>query len=205
MIEEMKRERVEFICHAGDITDGLSRRRNHVYELTHIAYNDQRKYAIEMLGMWKGKWYLIDGNHDRWWIDRGGVKIGEDIDKALPNAEFLGHDQADITLKVNKGRAVVRLFHGADGNTYAKSYRLQKLCESFRGGQKPNVLLAGHTHKQMQMIERNIFVYSGGCMSEQSNWMRSKKIPAEPGFWIIELTIDKNGVAKNTSTFYPFY
>ena len=36
------------------------------------------------------------------------------------------------------------------------SYKLQKLMESFTGGEKPNIVLSGHYHKALYMFNRNI-------------------------------------------------
>ena len=69
--------------------------------------------------------YILSGNHDSWYKDVG-ADIVEDICNALPNATYLGNNQADLNLD----GATIRLFHGLDGNSYAISYRLQKLVES---------------------------------------------------------------------------
>lgn len=203
-IQEFKKEKVEFICHSGDVSAGMSNRPGNIYELSHLGFNEQRKYAIQMLSLWEGKWYLIDGNHDRWFIKSNGAHIVPNVCEVLPNAEFLGHDEGDISLK---GKATMKLFHGEDGNTYATSYRIQKIIEAFTGGEKPNILLVGHTHKSIQMpSERNIHAFSGGCIELQSAWMRSKRISAHVGFWIIDVWVNpKGGVSKIGGVWYPFY
>jgi predicted phosphodiesterase len=185
----------------GDITEGLSVRPGHVYELTHVGYAAQLKYAVEQLSKWKGKLYCVDGNHDRWYLKSNGAIIVEDICNQLPDAEFLGHDEGDI--HVNGIR--VRLFHGEDSSSYATSYRIQKLVESYTGGDKPNVLLVGHTHKQGYFFERHIHCVSGGALSTQSRWMRSKRMANHAGFWLIEMTVKDGGVSRFKPEWMPFY
>ena len=198
---EFEKENVAFITHSGDVTEGMSHRPGHVYELSHIGYSAQKKHAIELLGKAPADLYMIDGNHDRWYIKSNGALIVEDICEAIPHAHYLGHDEGDIAI----GNTTIKLWHGEDGNSYATSYRIQKVIESLTGGEKPGIMICGHTHKQLYMFERHIHAFSCGSIQKQSKWMRGKRIPAHTGFWIIEATLNNEGIAKITSTWHPFY
>lgn len=202
--KEMKKEKCEFLCVSGDITDGMSKRLGHVYELTHIGCDAQKEHSIDVLKQWGKKMYVIDGNHDRWYLKDNGTLIVKDICKEVKDAEFLGHDVGDISLK---GGVVVELWHGEDGSSYATSYRIQKIVESLTGGEKPSMLLAGHVHKQAYIFERHIHCFSGGAMCKQSRWMKSKRLANHSGFWIIDIWIGgrNKGISKCRSTWYPFY
>lgn len=203
-LRECNREKVDFIALGGDLTDGMSHRPGHIYELTHIGYDAQKEYGIEMLSKWQGPMYAIDGNHDRWYLknSQAGALIVKDICRALPNATFIGHDEGDIPLK---GGVVVKLWHGEDGDSYAFSYRLQKIIEAFTGGEKPNILLAGHVHKYCKIFMRHIFAVSSGALCTQSQWMRRTRKQNHTGFTICKAWINERGVAKFSDTFYPFY
>lgn len=201
LLAEAKAFKAQFGVIAGDVTEGLSTRPGHVYELTHIGFAAQLKYATEQLSKWKGKLYLIDGNHDRWFYKSNGANIVEDIAKQLPDAEYLGHDEGDF----NVNGVMVRLFHGEDSSSYATSYRIQRLVESYTGGDKPNILLVGHTHKQGFFFERHIHCVSGGALSTQSRWMRSKRLANHAGFWLIEMTINNGDVARFKTEWMPLY
>lgn len=202
MFKWMEKEKCEFITHSGDLTEGMSNRPGHIYELTHIGYDAQKQHAIEILKECKLPIYFIDGNHDRWFVKSNGAIIVKDVCDTFPNTTFLGHDEGDIELAKN---CILKLWHGEDGNSYATSYRLQKLVESITGGEKPSIILAGHTHKAAYIYERHIQVVSVGCMQKQSKWMRSKKLAAHTGFWIIEVTINKKGVARFKQEWFPLY
>lgn len=76
---------------------------------------------------------------------------------------------------------------------------------SITGGEKPNVLLMGHAHKQGYFFERNIHAVSGGALSTQSKWMRSKRMANHAGYHFITMRVDDEGVAEFTLTFRPFY
>jgi predicted phosphodiesterase len=202
--EVFHQERVDFITHSGDVTEGMSHRPGHIYELDHLGYDAQKDEAIKIFGQWTDSpIYAIDGNHDRWFIKSNGAIILKDIAAALTNFKFLGHDEGDISLD---GRATLKLWHGEDGNSYALSYRLQKLLESLSGGEKPNILVAGHTHKFTNIFERNVWCVSTGSMQSQTSWMRGKRIAAHVGFCVCDAWVPaEGGVSKFSLTWYPFY
>ena len=200
-LEECYKQNVSMIMHGGDLIDGMSNRPDHIYSLTHIGYSAQMDYAAEMLAMTDLPINIIDGNHDRYGIKSGGLMVVEDVANRLSHVTYLGHDEGDIVIN----GTVWRLWHGEDGSSYATSYRLQKIIESFTGGEKPQALFAGHTHKQLYMFDRNVHVVSGGAMCSQSAWMRSKKLANHAGFHIIRATIAENEIKSFSATFYPFY
>ena len=102
--------------------------------------------------------------------------------------------------------AVLRLWHGGDGsNSYALSYRLQKVVESLTGGTKPAILLAGHVHKFCYIFERNVNAISCPCMQSQTPWMRGKKLAAHTGFLILDFDVESGCVCSLSVKLYPFY
>lgn len=202
MVKEAKKQKVEAVFISGDITEGMSNRPGHIYDLSHIGAHEQREYAIKLLSEFDKPLYLIDGNHDRWFIKSSGTFIVADIAKGVKNCHFLGHDVGDIKIKNTK----IQLWHGEDGNSYAISYRIQKVIEAMPGGGKPNVLLLGHTHKMGNFFIRNVHAISGGSVCLQTNWMRGKRIEAHPGFWIVEITVKPDGSVSSLKTeWFPFY
>jgi len=201
MIKEFDKEKVDNVLITGDVTEGMSNRPGHIYELTHLGYDAQKEYALQQLKKIKKPMHIIDGNHDRWYLKGNGALIVKDICENLNNATYLGHDEGDV----NINGCIIKLWHGEDSSSYSVSYRLQKIVEAFTGGEKPNILLTGHTHKQGYFFIRNIHVVSGGAISLQSKWMRSKRLENHTGFWILEITIDKGCVIKFSPTWYPFY
>ena len=201
--EEFKKEKVDFITHSGDVTEGMSNRPGHVYELSELGYANQKAKAVEIFSQWTDTdVYAIDGNHDRWFIKSSGAKVVEDIAKEVDNFHFIGHDEGDISLD---GRATLKLWHGEDGNSYALSYRLQKILESLSGGEKPNILVAGHVHKYVSVFERNVYAISAGALQRQTPWMRSKRLAAHVGFVIADYWVNDKGVAKMRHQWNPYY
>lgn len=199
--EEADKQNVQYTFHSGDLTEGLSHRPDHIYSLTHIGYSRQKEYVIELFQNYKKPVIIIDGNHDRWYIKGSGALIVKEIADYFDNWSFLGHDFGIITVNGIK----IQLFHGEDGSSYATSYRVQKIIESIKGGEKPAILLTGHTHKMLYIIERNIHAISGGALSWQSDWMRSKRMDCHTGFWIVKTIISENEVKSFAPIWYPFY
>jgi predicted phosphodiesterase len=201
-IEECKRENVSLIVHAGDVHEGMSNRPDQIYHLEDIGSSAQMDHAERLFKMTDIPIKVIDGNHDRWGIKSNGLFMVRDLANRMPgNVEFLGSDSGYFYINGTRWM----LWHGEDGSSYATSYRVQKLIEAFTGGDKPQVLLVGHTHKEISMFERNVHTVSGGALSYQSAWMKSKRMPCHTGFHIIRATIRDNQIVKFSTTFYPFY
>jgi hypothetical protein len=139
-----------------------------------------------------------------WLKEKGnmGLVPGQELAKMNSNVTFLGEWEADIKLAPN---VLMKLFHGNDGTAYADSYKLQKLIESFTGGAKPNIVLSGHYHKQIAIFRRNVFGFECGTLMGQTLFMRGKKLPAHMGFGIIEVWVNKTGVARLRHEFFPYY
>lgn len=189
----------------GDNVEGMSGRPGHIYDLTHIGASAQLAYASELFASApKLNFYIIDGNHDQWFKEKGntGLVVGRELEKMNKNVTFLGEWEADVKLAPN---VIMKLFHGNDGTAYADSYKLQKLIESFQGGKKPNIVLSGHYHKQVAIFRRNVFGFECGTLCGQTKFMRGKKLPAHMGFGIIEIWVNKNGIARLRHEFFPYY
>ena len=197
-----EQEQCECVLHCGDLTDGLcpSRAKTHIYELSQIGYSAQKIYAVRMLSLCKLPIYVLSGNHDSWYKDVG-ADIVEDVCEEVDNAIYIGNNQADIDIDGIK----IRLFHGLDGSSYAVSYRLQKIVEGFSGGNKPNILLCGHTHKYCNIFERNIQVVSIPSLQAQTPWMAGKKLSAHTGFVIIDFDVFDKQVCNFKVQLFPYY
>lgn len=202
VVKEFKKEKVDMVVLPGDVCAGVDPVKSPSYELRALGASDQKNEAVEWLKQMPAPTYVIDGNHDRWFKKQNGLNIVEEICKEVKQANYLGHDEGDISLK---GSATIKLWHGLDGSSYALSYRLQKILESLTGGEKPNILIAGHAHKALYLYERMVHVVSAGSLQRQTSWMRGKKLAAHVGFWIIDVWVNKSGVAKFSPTWYPFY
>jgi len=205
MIFTFQKEEIKHVYGAGDILEGMSGRPGHIYELAHIGASAQLAYATSMFKLGTNlKFHIITGNHDMWFKDKNnaGLDVGEELASRCKNIEYLGQWEADVILNKN---CRMKLFHGNDGTAYADSYKIQKLIESLEGGEKPNIILSGHYHKQIAIFRRNVFGFECGTLCGQTRYMRGKKIQAHKGFGIIETWVGKHGVERLRHEFFPFY
>lgn len=200
-LEECEKQNVQGILHAGDLIDGMSNRPDHIYGLSHIGYSAQIDYAVELLSLTSIPIHIIAGNHCLWGIKSGGLDPIKEIASHLPHVDYLGHHQGVIEVNDTKWL----LWHGEDGASYAASYRIQKITESFTGGEKPAVLITGHDHKSLYIFNRNIHCVGGGALTRQSLWMRNKKLKNDDGFWIIRATIADKEIKRFSPTWYALY
>lgn len=194
----------DFVINVGDTLEGMSNRPGHVYELTHIGFNQQFNYATDLLSQIKIPIYGIDGNHDAWYEIKAdqGIIVGNELDKTLNNYSHIGQMEGNL----NVDGVNIKLFHANDGTAYATSYKMQKLIESFTGGEKPAILHSGHYHKALYMFNRNVHGIESGTLCGQSKFMRGKKIPAHTGFGFVRVWHNDAGEVKRFNhEFIPFY
>lgn len=204
--KEFKKRKIKVVYHAGDILEGMSGRDGQVYELSEIGFENQMDKAVQVIGGLFGGMKVrgINGNHDLWYMKKnnGGVNVGRNLAERCKNFAYLGDMEANIKLHP---KVSMKLFHANDGTAYATSYKLQKLIESFTGGEKPEVVFSGHYHKAMYMFCRNVHGFESGTLCGQTEWMRGKKIPAHKGAWIIDVEMGKGGIGRFGCEFIPGY
>lgn len=208
LAQTAKKNKVDFVAHAGDIFDGWYQNRpSSIFEQNAIGFDQQMKMAVDELGQLEVPLYFITGNHSYNTFVRGaGVEAGPYLESKLKEkgleAKFLGNAEGDIYM----GKTLLRLLHPDGGTAYALSYKPQKIIEALESGKKPHILGIGHFHKADYMFYRNVHAYQTGCLLGQTKFMKGKGIAAMLGFWEIDLNTKKNGqIDKITSSFYPFY
>jgi len=198
----IRREGCQLVLLPGDITEGMSGRPGHVYELDAVGVTAQIDLAVRRLSMLPCPVEAITGNHDGWAYKSVGVDVGAELAAKLPNYKHLGQDEADVTIN----GVTIKLWHGGDGSSYATSYRTQKFVEGLTGGEKPHILLSGHAHKAIMHECRNVMVFECGTLCGQTGWMRGKKLAAHCGFWIIEVfPAPEGGIERLKSEWVPFF
>ena len=198
------KEKVDIIYHPGDICEGMSNREGHIYELAIPGITNQVEHASELLKQFNAPVYGITGNHELWATNKAnqGLDVGDYLDDKCDNYTNLGQMEADID--IGSG-VILKLYHGMDGSAYAPGYRGMKLIESLQGGRKPNILWSGHTHKYVQIFQRNVHYTECACLEDQTQFMRGKKLLAHTGFLIFDVWHNKQGLDRIQTQFYPAY
>lgn len=203
MVDVGVKENVDWMYHTGDILEGMSGRPGHVYELSQIGFEAQFSKAKSLFKEIPFNIKAIEGNHDGWGMIKGdvGVSVGCRLEESLDNFIFMGHQEADDII----GKIKIKLWHGNDGASYAYSYRTQKFVEMLTGGEKPNILLAGHAHKSIFYETRNVHVFETGTTCQQTGFMRGKKLAAHCGFWIVTCYTDGESIVRLVPEWYPLF
>lgn len=207
MLDVIKQEKPDFVLDVGDHLEGMSGRPGHVYELDLIGFDQQFKKAVELYQQIPAPIFGIDGNHDDWYNKKNsaGVIVGEQLEQALDNYTHLGVWEGDLEVGSGRNKIWIKLFHANDGTAYADSYKLQKLIESFSGGEKPNIVHSGHYHKAIGLFRRNVWGFESGTLCGQSQFMRGKKLQAHKGFGLVEFDYENKSIERLNHTFFPAY
>lgn len=201
------------VFNAGNYIDGEARFNK--FDLEIHGMDAQLKFLAKNYPQRKGitTRFIAGDDHEGWYGQREGIDIGrwtEHVMKEHGREDFiyLGFMEADIGLvNANTGRsAVCRVVHPGGGSSYAISYSMQKLVESYEGGDKPAVVLGGHYHKQEILNYRNVWIVQGGTTEDQTPFMRKKKLEAHVGGLIITLDQDpKTGAIVACNDIYRYF
>lgn len=195
----------EFIIHCGDVTEGMSGREGHIFELSHIGVTAQTDYAVEEWNKSELPIYFITAtnSHDGWANNKGnqGYELGPDLERRVKKATFLGHDEADLELS---NGLVIRASHPGDGTAYAISYKLQKYAASMAPEDRPDIVHQGHYHKNMHMVYMGMHLMHDGCLEDQTIFMKKKQTPAMVGYRLCEATPKRGDTPDFMSKYVPF-
>lgn len=185
---------VDRVFHTGNWVDGEARFNR--YDLLVHGMDAQIKYLAENYPESKKIiTYAVAGDdHEGWWAQQHGVDVGIYAERAFRDAGRkdwvnLGYMEAFVPLQHAETGVTAQLhvIHPGGGSAYAVSYTIQKIVESYGGGDKPAVLLAGHYHKLEFINIRNVFCVQTGTTMDQTPFMRKKKIQAHVGGGIMRL------------------
>ena len=195
-----QREAVDCVFHAGNWVDGEAHFNRH--DLIAHGMDAQLAYLAKHYPQRDGiTTYAVAGDdHEGWWAQREGVDIGRYAENKMRDAGRadwvdLGYMECFVPLehRGTKARAQLLVMHPGGGSAYATSYAIQKIVESFEGGEKPAVLIAGHYHKMEALNCRNVWCIQPGCTQDQTPFARKKKLEFAIGGGICEMEQDAGG------------
>lgn len=189
LYQEAENRNVNYILHSGDLTEGLSGRPQQLFELREASYTGQRDYVIDKYPKSYIPTYLIAGNHDLWWIKQCGADICQDIANHREDINYLGSDCEDLKI----GKLRLRIRHGAGGNAYAKSYRLQKYLDSISADELPHILQTGHIHNSFYMKQGKTHCFQTSCLQDLTPYARSLGFTSDKSCWWVDIYMDDKG------------
>lgn len=181
--------------HSGDICAGDGKvYPGQINEIFSPGLDASVEYVKEVYPKLSGvNTYFITGNHDLSWFQRGGVDIGNAIQKARPDLKYLGQAGAYINLTTDTR---LYLFHPAGGRAYALSYKVQKFIEGLTPEQRPQMLASGHLHTMLYMDYVGVDTFMVPCFEAQNTFLKRLGLHPCIGGWILELEIDGNHIMR---------
>jgi predicted phosphodiesterase len=184
---------VRTILHAGDFLDGCNMYRGQEFELSSHGLDEQIREAGMALPVMKDLQYMfICGNHDLSFFRSAGADPGIAIERALSElgVTYLGQEHATVQIEAdNGGKLTVDLLHPGGAPAYASSYSLQKYVSALVPGHKPQVLLFGHEHKYVSILERNVFGFKVATFQGQTPYMLRKTLTPSVGGLVFEVEV----------------
>jgi transposase-like protein len=210
--DHYEREGITTVYNGGNWIDGEARF-NKSELIVAPGMDSQLNYMIDVYPQKKGitTHFIAGDDHEGWYQQREGVEIGRYLqlkaeDAGRTDLKYLGYAEADVALKYGTGQAIMRVLHPGGGSAYATSYSVQKIVESYQGGEKPQILLASHYHKFEYGYPREVHGVQTACTTDQSLFMRKNKIAAHVGFLVIKIKQRKDGTVERFGVeFFPFY
>lgn len=197
LYDEFAKRGVDRVFNAGNWIDGEARFNK--FDLMVHGMDAQCRYLAEHYPSRPGiVTYAVAGDdHEGWYVQREGVNIGRYAERTMQDAGRsdwvdMGYMEAFVSLQHAQSGAdcKLHLMHPGGGSSYAISYTVQKIVESYEGGEKPAVLLAGHYHKLGYNLVRNVHAIQTGTTEDQTPFMRKKKLAAHVGGGICTLQQD---------------
>lgn len=191
LYKKAEKEKVDYILHSGDLTEGKSSRPQQQYELRSecLSYAGQRDYVVKNYPKSDIPTFIISGNHDLWWIQRCGSDIVKDICDRREDLTYLGSDCEDLKI----GKLLIHMYHGKGGNAYARSYRVQKYLDSIPLEERPHILQTGHTHQAFYMKQDDTHVFQTSCLQDLTSFERSMGFNNDKSCWWVDVYMDDKG------------
>jgi len=201
--EIFEHEGVEFILHSGDITAGKGMYRGQEYEVINLGADEQCDYIVDNYPQAPNvKTKLIAGNHDLSFYNSMGFDICKQVANRRGDIEYLG--QLGAYVEIAEG-VLIYLLHPDSGQSYAVSYKPQKIAAGFMGGQKPNIMIIGHYHQAEYLFERNIHIIQASSFEAQTPYLKRKGIMPKVGGWMIEFKVDGGSVTRFKQEFITYF
>jgi hypothetical protein len=184
------KEGITTVFHAGNIVDGYIARINggSVFEST---IDGQAQYVVDHYPNREGitTHFITGDDHEAWFAP--GFNFGAYLEMVALNQgrkdlHYIGHVEADVELKCGDRSQIIKIQHPGGGSAYARSYKGQKMVESFQGGEKPAILVQGHYHVSGYSFDRNVHIVGMPGFQDQTIFGRKKHLRFEIGGCIIE-------------------
>jgi len=185
------REGITEVFHGGNIVDGYVPRINGG-SVIDPTIDGQAQYVLDNYPKQPGitTHFITGDDHEGWW-QKEGFNFGAYLEmlarsKGRDDLHYIGHVEGDVELRCGSHVQIMKIQHPGGGSAYARSYKGQKMVESFQGGEKPAILVQGHYHVSGYSFDRNVHIVGMPGFQDQTIFGRKKHLRFEIGGAIIE-------------------
>jgi predicted phosphodiesterase len=193
--------------HGGDILEGIHQaHRDAAYEQYAFGVDEQvAEVAAQYPRSKNAKTFHVAGNHDDWAFQNVGVTSGAMIQDKRDDLEYLGYHSAFV--EVGSVRFLVQ--HGSKGgNSYAKSYRVQKLVEGLADSERAatDIALFGHWHNDAYLGRyMGVLTFMLPCFKGQDRFLRMLGKNPTIGGLVLELEFTRDRKIWNVRQDWRLY
>lgn len=192
--DEFARQGIKRVYHCGNMIDGFRAGIND-HDVVVAGMDDQIALLVKAYPQRSGITTLaVSGDdHEGWFAQKMGIDIGKRMEQSMRDAGRndwvdLGYMECFVTMKhaVSGKEGQLLVCHPGGGSSYADSYVVQKIVESYEGGEKPGIAVFGHYHKNLVGEYRNVWYCLVPCTQDQTPWARKKRLRYVIGGQIVE-------------------
>ena len=202
-LEKCEEKKIRHILHAGDITQGVKMFRGWENEAEFKGLTGEiaeRQASLACSELPRGFEYsFICGNHDESFLKEIGQDVGQLIASKRKDMVYLGMHVGRVRI----GGIDIELRH-------QESYKANPdaawaIIGKYPEGEKPHILLLGHTHQYTHCIINGVDVIYGASFESKGTWLKRKNpMPAVAGGVMMTVGVDKKGYPVYlASKFYP--
>ncbi|MFD1515647.1 metallophosphoesterase [Halomarina rubra] len=191
---------IEYVFHAGDISDGWKVHKGHTEALKGEAtgWKRLREYVIEHYPRREGiTTIFIEGNHDHKLKRRTGISLGKQIAAEREDLIYAGDSQARFVFDPEHD-IDLELIHPSGGQPYTVGYRLQTLYRERPASERPTIAVIGHLHGSMFAKAEGVLGFYAGCWKGITTYGKRKGHSTEIGGWILTLEVEAGEVRRLT-------
>lgn len=193
--EIFQREGIRTVFHAGNIVDGYVPRINGDSAIPSI--DGQVQCVIDNYPKVPGlvTHFITGDDHEGWW-QKEGFNFGAYLQlmaeaQGRTDLKYIGHVEGDVELRAGEHSQILKVQHPGGGSAYARSYKGQKMVESFQGGEKPAILMQGHYHVSGYSFDRNVHIIGMPGFQDQTVFGRKKHLRFEIGGVLCEFKMSR--------------
>lgn len=178
-----KNKNIKTVFHAGDLVDGIKVYKGQEYEQTYYGFQSQCESVIKNYPKIEGiKTYAILGNHDYSFISLCDSDPFDKICMYRPDIIYSGKYFGEIKI----GNFIIAMHHPDAGQSYALTYKMQKILESTKKFYDGYII--GHYHSSVSLFNyHSNWSCLAGSFQNETMFSRRKGLRNTIGGFVVRM------------------